>query len=122
MAKLSIKRVYDDPAPADGLRVLVDRLWPRGMTKDALAAEVWAKDLAPSRGLRVWFGHDPARLGDFATAYTEELTERWNTEAMDAAALRVCEAVSAGERVTLLYAAKDPACNHAAVLAAWLRG
>jgi uncharacterized protein YeaO (DUF488 family) len=70
---LRIRRAYEDPLPDDGYRVLVDRLWPRGVKKEALQLDLWAKDLAPSPELRQWFGHDPARFRDFAKRYRAEL-------------------------------------------------
>lgn len=106
---LTLRRVYDPPGEAEGVRVLVDRLWPRGLTKERVAADLWAKDAAPSTPLRTWWGHDPARLGEFAQRYREEL------EASGASGNLA--ATLAGEpRVTLLYAARDPEVNHAVVL------
>ena len=71
---VSIERAYEDPAPEDGYRVLVDRVWPRGRTKEALALDEWAKALAPSTKLRKWFGHDPKRWHAFQQRYREELS------------------------------------------------
>src|SRR5262249_15383836 len=70
---LRIKRVYDDPAPTDGFRVLVDRLWPRGLTKKKAALDLWARDMAPSSALRKWFAHDPGRYPEFRRRYRAEL-------------------------------------------------
>jgi len=72
---IKIKRAYDKPAPDDGQRILVDRLWPRGLTKKRAAVDRWLKDLAPSPELRKWFGHDPARWRQFQTRYRQELRE-----------------------------------------------
>jgi uncharacterized protein YeaO (DUF488 family) len=104
-----IKRVYDEPDPADGLRVLVDRLWPRGIKKDNAAFDVWMRELAPSTELRKWFHRDPARWNEFRQRYRDELLERES----DLEALRQR---ARQQRLTLIYAAKDPKINHAAVL------
>lgn len=104
-----IKRVYDPSGPDDGRRVLVDRLWPRGLTKDAARLDEWLKEIAPSDDLRKWFGHDPARWDDFRKRYREELKssgeflERLRIEAEQGT-------------VTLLYGAKDTELNNAVVL------
>lgn len=104
-----IKRVYDEPAAADGLRVLVDRLWPRGLTKEKARLDDWLKELAPSDELRKWFGHDPARWEEFRERYRQELAGR--PESM--ARLR---ALAGKGPVTLLFAAHDAAHNNAVVL------
>jgi uncharacterized protein YeaO (DUF488 family) len=70
---IKLKRVYEEPSPTDGLRVLVDRLWPRGLTKERAAVDLWLKEMAPSTELRKWFGHDPARWEEFQARYREEL-------------------------------------------------
>ena len=111
---IRIKRVYEPPRPDDGARVLVDRLWPRGLRKEAAVLTVWHKDAAPSPPLRRWFGHDPARWPAFRARYRAELDA--NAEAL--APLR--ELARAGP-LTLLYGACDGAHNHAVVLAAYLR-
>ena len=77
-----IKRAYEPPAPEDGVRVLIDRLWPRGVKKEALALDQWAKELAPSTALRQWFGHEPARWAEFQKRYAIELQTQ--AEALDA--------------------------------------
>ena len=116
MAGLRIKRVYEEAETADGLRVLVDRLWPRGLKKDKAALDLWLKDAAPSPKLRQWFGHQPARLGDFSQRYTEELRRN------EAALQPLREALQHKRKtVTLLYAARDPQCNHALVLRDYLQ-
>lgn len=107
-----LKRVYDDPAPDDGVRVLVDRLWPRGLTKERAAADRWLKDAAPSPALRVEWHHDPARFDDFADRYRAELDRSPAREAVD----ELLELARAHGTVTLLFAAHDPVVNHAAVL------
>lgn len=114
MTSLKIKRVYDDPSPDDGLRILVDRIWPRGLTKAKAQIDHWAKDAAPSTALRQWFGHDPARWTEFTKRYRAEL-------ASDPAALDALRALCKGRRATLLYAARDTVHNQAAVLRDLLR-
>jgi uncharacterized protein YeaO (DUF488 family) len=109
---VAIKRVYDAPARSDGLRVLVDRLWPRGVRKDAAALDQWRKDLAPSAELRTFYGHRPERFAEFASRYRAELRQ-------PAAAAAVDELVDLTERrrVTLLTATRDLPRSGAAVLA-----
>ncbi|WP_375137713.1 DUF488 domain-containing protein [Bifidobacterium sp. UTBIF-78] len=114
MENIGIKRIYDEPSPQDGYRILVDRLWPRGVSKERAALDLWMKAIAPSPELRRWFGHDPERFDEFAEQYRRELDA--NTEAVDELE-RVCLEHDA---VTLLYAAKDPIVNHAAVLREYL--
>jgi len=110
---LHIKRVYDAAAAADGQRILVDRLWPRGLSRDKAHLDHWAKDVAPSDDLRRWFGHDPDRWDAFRARYRKELAG--NAEAV--AALR---AQIGGKAATLLYAAHDAERNNAVVLRDWL--
>lgn len=106
---IALKRAYDPPEAADGVRILVDRLWPRGLAKNKAALDHWLKDVAPSTALRRWFGHDPARWAEFRRRYRAELAAR--PEAM--AELR---RLAAGRRATLVYAARDTAHNEAVVL------
>lgn len=106
---IQVKRIYDPPALSDGRRVLVDRLWPRGMTKEAAQLDDWLKELAPSDDLRRWFGHEPDRWEEFRSRYLAELQDR--QESLDT--LRT--AAKKGT-VTLLFAAKDPEHNNAVVL------
>ena len=110
---LQLKRAYDQPESADGFRVLVDRLWPRGVTKDKAKIDLWLKDIAPSTELRQWFQHDPAKWTAFRTRYFAELDRA--PEAV--AVLR--EHLGKG-RVTLVYGAKDTAHNQAVALADYL--
>ncbi|MDY4040960.1 MAG: DUF488 family protein [Collinsella sp.] len=117
MAGIEIKRIYEGVAPEDGERVLVDRLWPRGVSRDRAHLDAWNKDVAPSPELRKWFGHDPERLHAFAARYRDELAA---SGAAAAFAEHCREVAAAGGRVTLLYAARDPQVNHALVLKAWL--
>ncbi len=107
---LKIKRVYDDPAPADGLRVLVDRLWPRGLTKQKARVDEWLKDIAPSDALRKWFAHDPARWADFRRRYQREL------DANPPALNHLRELDRKNTAMTLLFSARDVEYNNAVVL------
>jgi uncharacterized protein YeaO (DUF488 family) len=113
-ASIRVKRVYDPPAASDGTRVLVDRLWPRGLSKDRAAFDRWLKDAAPSAELREWFGHDPARYAEFARRYRAEL-------AASEEAVGQIRALMRHGPVTLLYSARDEEHNQALVLAAYLR-
>ncbi len=110
-----VKRVYDPPAPEDGRRFLVDRLWPRGVKKEALRLDAWLKELAPSDALRRWFGHDPARWEEFQRRYFAEL------EAKPEAWRPLLEAAREGT-VTLLFSARDDEHNNAVALKAFLEG
>lgn len=110
---LIIKRAYEAPAASDGYRVLVDRLWPRGIKKERLALKEWCKDVAPSTELRQWFGHDPAKFAEFSARYRAELRQS------DAAQKLMARARHA-RTLTLIYGAKDPEINHARVLAEYL--
>jgi uncharacterized protein YeaO (DUF488 family) len=108
-----IKRVYDIPAPDDGARVLVDRLWPRGLAKEKAKIDVWLKDVAPSSELRTWFGHDPAKWEEFQVRYEAELDAR--REALDGLRKQIESAPT-----TLVYGAKDAEHTHALVLKHYL--
>ncbi len=103
-----IKRVYESASPSDGKRILVDRLWPRGLKKTDAALDEWMKDVAPSVPLRLWFGHDPDRFAEFGRKYKAELAKN--------PALAELRELGKGKLVTLLYAAHDPEVNHAVVL------
>jgi uncharacterized protein YeaO (DUF488 family) len=103
-----IKRVYDSPSPSDGKRILVDRLWPRGLKKSDAHLDLWMKDVAPSPPLRQWFHHDPERFPEFSQRYTRELKTN--------PAVNELRELGKNKRVTLLYAAHDPKVNHALVL------
>lgn len=111
---IRIKRAYEDAAAEDGTRVLVDRLWPRGVSKERIRIAFWAKDVAPSAALRAWFGHDPARWDAFQRRYVAELT------ANPAAWQPILDATRLGD-VTLVYGAKDTAHNDAVVLQRFLQ-
>lgn len=109
MPDIGIKRVYEAPSPDDGFRVLVDRVWPRGISKQAAAVELWMKELAPSTELRQWFGHDPARWDEFRARYLAELDGQHGQ-------LEALRAHAGNRRLTLVYSARDEAHNQAAVL------
>lgn len=106
---LRIKRIYDEADPKDGLRILVDRLWPRGISKERAHVDRWEKEIAPSDELRRWFGHDPERWQEFRSRYGKELEGQGEL-------LREISAAAAKGAVTLLYAAKDEEHNNAVVL------
>lgn len=105
-------RVYDPVAPGEGARILVDRLWPRGIRKDDPRAGVWLKDVAPSTELRHWYGHDPAKFEEFAQRYTAELEQPTAGKALDE-----LKAMVAAGPVTLVTATKELDLSHLAVLA-----
>ena len=106
---LLIKRVYAEPSPEDGFRVLVDRLWPRGVSHERADVDEWLKEIAPSPQLRTWWGHDPATMAEFARRYEEELDG-------NPAVATLAKLMEEHPTVTLVYAAKDPQVNHAVVL------
>jgi uncharacterized protein YeaO (DUF488 family) len=113
MSTLRIKRIYEPALPSDGFRVLVDRLWPRGVSKAQAALDLLLKEIAPSAELREWFGHDPARFDEFATRYRAEL--KTNVKAIDQ-----LRGIAKARDTTLLYGAHDRDANQAVVLAALL--
>jgi uncharacterized protein YeaO (DUF488 family) len=110
---MQVKRVYEPPSGDDGVRVLVDRLWPRGLSKAGAAVDLWLKDLAPSVRLRRWFNHDPARWAEFKERYAEEL------DGKTPAVLALVGASRRG-RVTLLFGARDVKHNNAVALHSYL--
>jgi uncharacterized protein YeaO (DUF488 family) len=112
-----VRRVYEDPVPADGARVLVDRVWPRGLRKDAARLDEWAKDVAPSTDLRTWYHHDPAKFDEFRRRYAAELTAP-----PARAALARLRALATSGPVTLLTATRETDISQAEVLADMLRG
>ena len=112
---IKLKRAYERPAPEDGTRILVDRLWPRGVSKAAAAIDQWVKEIAPSTALRKWFGHDPARWPEFRRRYAAELRE--HREELDA-----LREQGARGPVTLVYSAHDEEHNDAVVLREILLG
>ena len=107
--QVQLKRIYEPPQKSDGYRVLVDRVWPRGLSKDAAQIDLWMKDIAPSTALRKWFNHDPARWVGFQEKYRAELRELGDK-------LDELRARAKKEPVTLLYGAKDTEHNQAVVL------
>lgn len=111
--RIQTKRIYEGKARGDGYRALVDRLWPRGVSKEAAELDAWAKDVAPSPELRKAFARMPERFAEFRKAYTAEL--RANAGAMDG--LLAAARASGKKTLTLLYASRDPDRNHALVLA-----
>ncbi|MGV2915184.1 DUF488 domain-containing protein [Streptomyces alfalfae] len=113
---IQVKRVHDAAEPDDGSRVLVDRLWPRGISKDRAALDAWEKQLAPSTELRQWYGHDPAKFDAFAERYRRELDD-----ADRAADLDRLRGLARSDRLTLLTATKDLPHGHVRVLADVLR-
>jgi uncharacterized protein YeaO (DUF488 family) len=112
---IRLKRAYEPPAPGDGMRILVDRLWPRGVKKDDAALDLWAKDLAPSTALRKWFAHDPARWPEFCNRYAEEVRQHGEQ-------LRQLRAFARAKPITLVYSAHDEVHNDAVALRALLLG
>ena len=112
---IRVKRIYELPSKEDGYRVLVDRLWPRGMSKDRAKIDLWLKDIAPSDGLRKWFSHDPKKWDDFKKKYGLELKERQEL------LLKIKQAEKEKGAVTLLYSARDEEHNQAVALSAILR-
>ncbi len=113
MAKIGVKRVYEPASTEDGARFLVERLWPRGMRKEALAMDAWLKDVAPSGELRRWFDHDPAKWEEFRRRYAAELDARPETWAP------ILQAAERGP-VTLLFSARDFGHNNAVALRLYL--
>lgn len=113
MSDVRLKRAYDDAAKADGCRVLVDRLWPRGVSKERAALDEHLKEIAPSPDLRTWWDHDPARMDEFEKRYRSELDEN---PAVD----ELRGLMKEHDVVTLVYGAKDPEVNHARILRDYL--
>jgi len=112
---IRIKRVYDEPESEDGTRVLVDRLWPRGLTKEKARVDIWLRDVAPSDALRKWFGHEPEKWGRFKARYFRELEAHSD-------AVSLLRKKARGSRLTLLFAARDADHSNAAALMEYLSG
>jgi uncharacterized protein YeaO (DUF488 family) len=112
---IHLKRVYEKPTRRDGVRILVDRLWPRGLTKERAAVKLWMKDVAPSTALRKWFDHDPAKWKQFQIRYQTELREKNDV-------LKLLVQKSEKRTVTLVYGARDQEHNEALVLKRILDG
>ncbi len=106
---IKTKRVYESPSPEDGLRILVDRLWPRGLSKEQAHVDSWYKEIAPSNELRTWFGHKPELFKEFSEKYTDELKKQKPI-------LSEIKKLAQKEQITLLYSAKDTEYNNAVVL------
>jgi uncharacterized protein YeaO (DUF488 family) len=113
MMPLKLKRAYEHPSRGDGVRVLVDRIWPRGVTKDMAKVDHWLKELAPSTALRKWFGHIPSRWAEFKHRYFAELDSR-------CAAIDDLRKIASGRTVTLVFGARDVEHNQAAALKMYL--
>lgn len=111
--KVQIKRVYEEPEKEDGYRILVDRVWPRGMTKEKASIDLWLKEIGPTTELRKWFGHDPDRWTEFEKRYKKELKN--NKEVLAELKKQVKES-----KVTLIYSAKDEEHNQAVVIRKYL--
>ncbi len=107
--KIQLKRVYEDPSEEDGTRILVDRLWPRGLTKEKARVDLWLKEIAPSNELRKWFAHDPGKWSEFKARYKAELKRNGPQLAL------LKQAIAKGT-TTLLYGARDTEHNEAVVL------
>ena len=110
---IRLKRVYESPSKEDGIRILVERLWPRGLTREQAAFDMWWKEIAPSTELRRWFAHIPERWDEFCVRYTEELSKN---QKVVQALWSECK----GKKVTLIFAAKDELRNSAVVLKKFL--
>lgn len=115
--RIVCRRIYEEASPQDGKRVLVDRVWPRGMRKEDAHLDEWLREVAPSNELRRWYGHDPARFAEFRRRYRAELRDAEHREAAEH-----LRDLAAHERLTLLTATKDVDHSQAAVLAEWLTG
>ena len=114
MSKFKTKRAYEPPGPDDGVRILVDRIWPRGLSKDKLRIDYWAKDIAPSTSLRKWYKHDPEKWDEFKQRYFDELNS--NLSAVDTLMNQI-----EVEVVTLVYASKEKKLNNANALIDYLK-
>src|SRR3954468_10362042 len=114
MPSMSVKRVYDEPSPRDGMRVLVDRLWPRGLTKEKAAIDLWLKDIGPSTELRKWYGHEPGRWKEFEKRYRDELKKQPSS-------LSILKREAKRGPLTLLFGARDEEHNEAVILCSILK-
>lgn len=113
MNEIKIKRVYETPDKNDGVRILVDRLWPRGLTKQKAKIDIWFKEIAPSDSLRKWFAHDPKRWQEFKKKYQRELLPKKDF-------LKEIQNKASRQKITLIYAARDTQYNNAVVLKEYL--
>ncbi|MCR4744012.1 MAG: DUF488 family protein [Lachnospiraceae bacterium] len=117
MFEIKIKRAYEAADETDGIRILIDRLWPRGISKDKLQIVSWEKDLAPSADLRKWFDHDPEKFDEFSRKYRQELEENERSDEF----LAECRKWLENQNLTFVYAAKDEEHNNALVLREWVK-
>jgi uncharacterized protein YeaO (DUF488 family) len=115
--QITCRRIYEETSPADGKRVLVDRVWPRGMRKEDAHLDEWLRDIAPSTELRRWYGHEPGRFAEFRRRYLAELRDPAHRQAVE----RLRD-LAAHDRLALLTATRDVAHSQVAVLAEWLTG
>jgi uncharacterized protein YeaO (DUF488 family) len=113
MSEIALKRAYELSAPGDGKRILVERLWPRGISKEKASLDLWLKDIAPSADLRAWYGHEPEKWSEFRRRYLQEIKE--NPEAVDELRRRLKQG-----RVTFVFAARDEEHSSARVLKDYL--
>jgi len=116
MNELQCKRIYEPANETDGFRILVDRLWPRGIKKEKAHINLWAKEIAPSNELRKWFSHDPVKFDAFKKRYRQELTSNPASQKLSNLCLRKIK----DQNITLLYAAKNEQYNQAVVIKEWL--
>ena len=116
MHELKIKRIYEQVEKTDGYRILIDRLWPRGISKNTAHLDEWAKEVAPTPTLRIWFGHKEENFEEFKTRYEEELA---NNPTVKAFAYRCIELLHNTD-ITLVYGARSKTCNHAILLRDWI--
>ena len=112
---IQLKRAYEKPSKDDGMRILVERLWPRGLTKERAAVDLWVKDLAPSPELRKWFGHEPAKWEEFQVRYRKELAGKKD-------AMKLLKEKCAGKTITFVYGARDEEHNSAMILKSVIEG
>ena len=113
---IRIERVYDNPKEVDSFRILVDRLWPRGLRKEKIRIDLWQKDIAPSNSLRKWFGHDEKKWDEFKRKYFKELDKKSDSDAVD----RIIKLAKEHSSITLLYGAKEERFNNAVALKEYL--
>jgi uncharacterized protein YeaO (DUF488 family) len=116
VSDVRVRRVYDEPSADDGVRVLVDRIWPRGLSKERATFDKWCKDVAPSKELRTWYSHDPARFADFSHRFRDELKEAPRAEALEH-----LRSLAAKGTLTLLTASREVEISQATVLAEVIR-
>ncbi len=110
---IELKRAYEPPSKADGERILVERLWPRGLTKDRAQIDLWLKDISPSPELRKWYGHDPEKWSEFRKRYLQEVAKKKDS-------VKLLKQKSRGKTITFVYAARDEEKNSAVVLKAYV--